>query len=317
MIIFLHGPDTFRSGQKLKEIILQYQARHKSGLNLSRLEWGGGTLAELKNIFSSVSMFGEKKLVIVKNACSDKKEEQEDLIDLLENRKINKDPDVIAVFFETGNPQKSLLFDWLKKKSEMVQDFENLGGVKLSNWIKKEAENLGGQISADAIQKLTGYVGSDLWQIHSEINKLVSFKSGRPITPEDVDLMVRPKIDPNIFATIDALAARNKNLAYKLLHQHLSQGENEIYILSMFVYQFRNLLQIKSLIEQGVLPAALAKKTGLHPFVIKKSWSQVRNFSLDVLKKIYERLLNLDLAIKRGRIEPQTALDLIVNEIAS
>ena len=115
---------------------------------------------------------------------------------------------------------------------------------------------------------------------------------------------------------IDALAARNKNLAYKLMHQHLSLGENEIYILTMFIYQFRNLLQIKNLIDAGISYDALAKKTGLHPFIIKKSWPQLKNFSQDILKKIYDRLLSIDIGIKRGHIEPQTALDLVVGEIA-
>jgi len=152
--------------------------------------------------------------------------------------------------------------------------------------------------------------------MHNEVNKLISFKVDKIITEKDIDLLVKSKYDPNIFATIDALAAKNKNLAYKLMHEHLEQGENEIYILTMFIYQFRNLLQIKNLIDSGVPSDGLAKKTGLHPFVIKKSWSQMRNFSQDVLRKIYERLLNLDIAIKRGKIEPQTALDLIVAEIA-
>jgi len=198
----------------------------------------------------------------------------------------------------------------------MAECFDNLTGTKLADWVKKEIQNSGGSISAEAIEKLINFVGPDLWQMHNEVNKLISFKVDKIITEKDIDLLVKSKYDPNIFATIDALAAKNKNLAYKLMHEHLEQGENEIYILTMFIYQFRNLLQIKNLIDSGVPSDGLAKKTGLHPFVIKKSWSQMRNFSQDVLRKIYERLLNLDIAIKRGKIEPQTALDLIVAEIA-
>jgi DNA polymerase-3 subunit delta len=329
MIIFLYGPDSYRSSQKLKEIEEEYKTKHKSGLNFQSFEWSGTVLDELKNILSSVSMFEEKKLAIVKNACSASKADQEGLIEILEEKKATADQDAIVVFFEAGRPtgeprqnkvgkpEKSELFSWLVKKVKMAECFENLSGAKLSAWVKKEIEKIGSQIQAEALEKLVSSVGSDLWQMRNEVDKLISFKADKLITEKDVDLLVRSKYDPNIFATIDALAARNKNLAYKLMHQHLSQGENEIYILTMFVYQFRNLLQIKSLIDAGISSEALVKKTGLHPFVIKKSWSQLRNFSQDVLKKIYERLLKLDIAIKRGKIEPQTALDLIVGEIAS
>ena len=316
MLIFLWGPDNFRSNQKLKEIAENYRAKHKSGLNFQSLDWSSLVLGELENILSSASMFDEKKLTIIKNACGAAKADQEELIEILEEKGVLQDQDMIIVFFEAGKPQICELFAWLVKKVKMAECFEYLSGVKLSNWVKKEIENQGGSVSAQALAKLIGFVGSDLWQMENEITKLVSFSSVKPISESDVELLVKSKYDPNIFATIDALAARNKNLAYKLMHQHLAQGENEIYILTMFVYQFRNLLQIKSLIDEGIPSDVLAKKTGLHPFVIKKSWSQLRNFSQDVLKKIYERLLKLDIAIKRGRIEPQTALDLIVGEIA-
>jgi len=316
MIIFLYGPDSFRSSQKLKEIAEEYKAKHKSGLNFQSFDWSSLVLDDLKNILSSASMFEEKKLVIVKNACSSTKGDQQELIEIMEEKKALADQDAIIVFFEAGKPQICELFSWLCKKIRMAECFENLSGIKLSNWVKKEIECSGSRIEPKALEKLVSSVGADLWQMRNEIDKLTSFKADKPIAETDVDLLVKSKYDPNIFATIDALAARNKNLAYKLMHQHLSQGENEIYILTMFVYQFRNLLQIKSLIDAGISSDALAKKTGLHPFVIKKSWSQLRNFSFDVLKKIYERLLKLDIAIKRGKIEPQTALDLIVGEIA-
>lgn len=316
MIIFFYGVDTYRSNQKLKEIISGYQAKHKSGLNFRQVEWAAETFDEIRGMLSSFSMFDEKRLIIIKDACQALKSDQEKLIELLADKKTAKDENAIVVFYESGKTEKSELAAWLKKNTKMIECFEPLTGAKLNNWVKKEIQNLGGQISPAAAEKLVGFVGSDLWQMSQEVNKLISFKVNKLITEEDVDLLVKSKYDPNIFATIDALANRNKNLAYKLMHQHLSQGENEIYILTMFVYQFRNLLQIKSLIDGGLSSDALAKKTGLHSFVIKKSWGMVKNFSLDVLKKIYERLLKLDIAIKQGRIEPQTALDLIVAEIA-
>jgi len=316
MLILLYGPDSYRSSQKLKDIIIEYKGKHKSGLNFRQLEWAPEIFNEIKNAFSSFSMFDEKKLIIIKGACQSPKTDQEKIIELLADKKIAKDDSAIVVFHEGGKAEKSDLAVWLKKNTKMAECFEALSGAKLCNWVKKEVQNLGGEISSGAAEKLAAFVGSDLWQIYNEVNKLISFKVGKLITEEDVDLLVKSKYDSNIFATIDALANRNKNLAYKLIHQHLEQGENEIYILTMFIYQFRNLLQIKSLIDGGMASDTLAKKTGLHPFVIKKSWGMLKNFSLEVLKKVYERLLRLDIAIKRGRIEPQTALDLIVAEIA-
>ena len=158
-------------------------------------------------------------------------------------------------------------------------------------------------------------MGNDLWQMNNEINKLASYKAGETINPEDIDLLVKAKIDVNIFKTLDALAQRDKKTALKLLHEHLEQGENEIYLFSMLTYQLRTLLKLKDLIEKGTPFHDLARQSKLHPFVIKKSSQQLKNFSMDQLKKIYHRLLEIDLQIKTGRLDGLTCLDLLVGEM--
>jgi DNA polymerase-3 subunit delta len=99
------------------------------------------------------------------------------------------------------------------------------------------------------------------------------------------------------------------------LYQHLEEGENEIYLITMFIRQFRNLLLVKSLAEKGVLNYELAKKTGLHPFVAKKTSDQARNFSAEGLKKIYTKLLDMDISIKTGKITAKMALDMLVMSV--
>jgi len=129
---------------------------------------------------------------------------------------------------------------------------------------------------------LAFYLGNDLWQMNREITKLIHYQP--KITSESIDLLVKPKIEPNIFQAIDALGEKNKKTALKLLYQHLEKGDNEIYLLTMLAYQFRNLIKLKSLIEQNTPYYNLAKKAKLHPFVVKKTSAQLKNFSLNELK---------------------------------
>jgi len=82
--------------------------------------------------------------------------------------------------------------------------------------------------------------------------------------------------------------------------------------LSMIVYQVRNLLVVKELAEKGLMYASIVKKSGLHPFVVKKTFFQCRAFSLEELKNIYRRIFTIDSQIKTGRVEAETALDLLV-----
>jgi DNA polymerase-3 subunit delta len=323
MLILLYGEDTFRSRQKLNEIIKEYQAKHQSGLNLIRFQKNSLDLDKLKQGIEAVSMFDEKKLIILENIFSNKSF-QEEFSAYVKKNKLKNNQDVIVIVYHEGK-LPSVAF---KRQASMSEEFKPLQGVDLVSWIKRQVVKNKASIDQGAVKKLVAYAGNDLWQLNNELNKLICFRSWTPnrsptpkkapeeiITEQDVDLLVKAKIDVNIFKTLDALAQRNKRTAFHLLHEHLEQGENEIYLFSMFVYQVRTLLKLKDLIERGAPYYSLAKKAGLHPFVVKKSSEQLRNFSLDQLKRIYQHLLEIELGLKKGRLDGPTALDLLVAEI--
>jgi DNA polymerase III delta subunit len=49
--------------------------------------------------------------------------------------------------------------------------------------------------------------------------------------------------------------------------------------------------------------------------VFSKSLSQSRNFSLDDLKRIYARIVELDSQIKVGKMDQDMAIDILIAEI--
>jgi len=310
MLILLYGEDTFRSRQKLNAIVKEYQTKHKSGLNLVLFREEGLDFDKVKEKIEAASMFNEKKLIILEGIFKNK-DFQERFFQYAQKAKLKNNQEVVLVIRQEGKLARA----GLKRQVNMWEEFKLLEGASLVNWVKKEVAKNKRAIAPEAVSKLVAYVGNDLWQMNNEINKLLSYQVSQPIKEENIDLLVRAKIDVNIFKTLDALANRDKKTALKLLHQHLSQGTNEIYLFSMFVYQVRSLLKLKDLIEKGTPFYGLTKQSGLHPYVVKKSWPQIRNFNLDQLKKIYQRLLEIELSLKSGRIDGETALDMLVAEI--
>jgi len=317
MIIFLYGPDTYRSRQKLNEIVEHYKKIHKSGLDLKLLDLKEKDFQDFKNEAQIASMFSEKKLLVLKNAFEnfDFKEKIS-----AEIEKFAKSEEVILFYEE--EIKKDKFFQTLKKFSE-YQEFQLLDGERLKNWVKKEFKKYQAKIDSAVLEKLIEFVGNDLWQMANEIKKLVAYKTGHnqittvtklcpEIEREDVELLVKSKIEIDIFKTIDAIAAKDKKRAIKLLKAHLEKGDSPLYLLSMINFQFRNLLIIKDLIEKNLSPYSF---TNLHPYVIKKSISLLGKFSFSELKKIYQKIFEVDLDIKTGKIEPEMALDLLITEI--
>ena len=307
MIIFLYGEDSYRSKEKLSEIISRYKENHKNELNLRWLEGKDLDFQDFKNEFQITPMFKEKKLLILSNVFSNKVFKEE----FLKNSdKLNNSDHVIVFYEDKAVPRNDSLFKFLQKQAK-VQEFQILSGQKLKNWLKKEFSKYGANIEPQALDKLCEFVGDNLWQLSNEVKKLSTFKKGGKIEIKDVDLLVKSKINTDIFKTIDAIALGRKKQALQLLHKHLESGDSPLYLLAMINYQFRNILEIKDLIERG----QSLNSSKLHPFVVRKSYQQAQRFSFSELKKIYRKIFEVDYNIKTGRIEPQTALDLLIIEI--
>ena len=311
MIIFLYGDDDFRSKRKLEQIISRYKSVHKTGLNLKFFDFEEkakeDTFENIRNQFRMRSMFKEKKLFVLKNAFSDnlfKKKFLENKEDFLSSE------DVIAFYEKRDFPKKGSFFSFLEKKT-LAQKFKPLEGKSLKDWVAKELEGYSIEISPEAKSLLIEYTGNNLWRLHNEIEKLACYKKGEIVEKKDIELMVSPEIQANIFKTIDFLALKDKEKALSLMHTHLEKGDSPLYLLSMINFQFRNLLVIKEKIASGKSTRGL----GWHPFVVRKSAQLSKNFTLEELKKIYQKIFEADLDIKSGKVEPEAALDLLISGI--
>lgn len=313
MLLFLYGEDDFRLKEKLKSIIKKYTHLNQTESNLLIFDVEDNPdPGSIKSGIETIPFLVEKKLIVLKNFLTKGgKKWQKELEDYLS--KLSEV--IILVIYEESNLSKNALFNKIKNKADKIWYFNLLKFYELENWIKKEIEKKGGKINQKAISLLISYSGSNLAQINQEIEKLVLYKKKDLITPEDVNLLVKAKLDNNIFNLIDALGRKDYQKAMQKLEELIKSGEPEIYILSMIIYQFRNLLLIKDLLEKGI--KNISQKTKLHPFVLQKTLIQANNFSLNQLKQIYQYLINTDLIIKTGKIEPTLALNLLITKILS
>jgi len=311
MIYFIYGQDSYRSKKKLEEIILGYKKVHKSGLNLIYVDANEKSFSDFYSNLKINSMFAEKKLIVLRNVFEDKKF-QEDLLENIKDLESLKD---IVVVYEGVMPDKrTKLFKDLQKLSK-CQEFGCLQPAELKKWAAEELENNKVKIDSSALDLMVNFVGGDSWKMANEIAKLSNYKMGSTIKREDVELLVRPNIENDIFKTIDAIASKDKKMALSLLHKHLDGGDNALYLLTMIAYQFRNFLIIKDLQDAKTPYGLIAKKSGLHPFVVQKSSYLCNQFPMERLKKIYQKIFQVDSDIKTGKIESELALDLLLAEI--
>jgi len=312
MIIFIYGEDNYRSRKKLNEIIAYYKKINNDNLKIEFFDILDNKKEKSINSLNKkkqTSLFNEKRIKIFFNIFSNPQFKEKLL---KESESLLKSKDIIIIFENNNLNHNDPLFKFLKTKAK-CQEFQMLDIKSLKNWIKKEFEKYKAKPTEESIDKLIEYVGNDLWRLENEIKKIINFR--KIIKKEDIEFLVKPKIETNIFNTIDAIAKKEKHKALKLLHQHLENGDSPTYLLSMISLQFRNILIIKDLIERKYTYNDIIKKTKLHPFVVQKNYYQAKKFNIQELKKIYQKIFETDLNIKTGKINPDIGLDLLIAEI--
>jgi DNA polymerase-3 subunit delta len=314
MIIFLYGEDEFRSSRKLAEIKQKFLEKNNPDAVSGLFDFSekDHDLDKIILDASSGSLFSPKQLIVIKKLLAKKDLIGENFLDFLKKKNKGQFKNVILVFWEGNDFDKKNPLAKFLLGAAKCQQFDLPEGVKLRDWIIGEVRKIGGEkikIASKAVEKLMIYVGNDLDLLSKEIEKLVNYKDSGEITSEDVELLVKSKIDTDIFKTIDALARGDKKTAAKLLHNHLEAGDDPFYLLSMYFFQFRNLLKIKPLAEKDVPEREIASRLKIHPYVAQKSAQQGRKFSLPELKKLYQTLCEIDFQAKTGKVDIELTLD--------
>lgn len=326
MIIFLHGPDTFRSLEKLDQIKQKFiKEVDKSSLNIEILDGSKLITPDFDKAISTQPFLAKKRLVIIKNLITKNKGQkiQKEILDVLHNKNLES---VVLVFWEEGEldkkatrskitTQRSSNLNNFLKESGLAQEFSLLNESQTKNFITTKAKELSITINPDATDLLWQICSNNLWQINNELKKLAAFSKDKSVTKQNVEDLVQTKIDDDIFELTNALGLKNKPLALKLISDQIKSGTSAIELLSKITWQFKNLLLIKSFIEEngpGYPVERIGSKIGLHPFVIKKTSSQARNYNLADLKKSYQHLIQIDRKLKTSQVDPEVLFDLFV-----
>ena len=187
----------------------------------------------------------------------------------------------------------------------------------LLQWIKRRAADKGSSITPPAMQVLAELVGGDLWTIDRELEKLSLYATGRDITDSDVRAMVPYAQEANIFAAVDAIMDGKPGPALRLLMQLMEDGQEPLYIIAMIERQLRLIALARDLTDRGVSPPDLGRRMGTNSdFVVRKTLGQARRLTLPQIRTKYRRVLESDLAIKQGRLEPALSLQLLVADLA-
>lgn len=302
MLAFIYGDTSWQVKLAVDEQTKHWLTKHPTGTVEPF------SLAGLKY----VSLFAEPRLLVLSNFLNFV-EVEELLVEFKKNISTNKVDIVVAAVGERMELVKKhkTLFAWLEKNAQSVQMMALPKGERLGGWLEARVRAAGLTLSPAARQALI-LMGSDsMLNLGIELDKLIAHAHGVNAVEIDetaVHELIKQEQVVNNFSLVDAVATGDQRKAIGLWQNYLDQGEDPYALFGLLVYQFRNLLRVKALMVAAVPLANMTSQLKLHPYVIKKSYSQAKLFELPRLKTIYQELLALELGYKDGRIDLIPAL---------
>lgn len=270
--------------------------------DLEELDGQNASVEQIAGAIQAVPFLSPKRLVILKNFLSTHKaDEANELLPALEKLS----DETFLLIAETEEPDKRTSI--VKAITQMATQrlFMKPKGAGLNLWVKRRAEALGAKIDPSTIDYLIRWVGEDLFTLQNELEKcaLYAVAQGAPgISSTMIDELVADNVQKSIFTLTDQLSQKNHAGALETLEKLQSQGEEAGYLFAMITRQFRLLLEIKALSDEGQNPALIAKTMGVHPFVVQSTLRYSKTFTYQQLKHILAGLLVLDKRLKTGLI---------------
>lgn len=303
MLYLLYGKDTFRSRQKLNELLDFF--RSKTGkFGIFRLEGEKFPLglaldrqkSEFEELLKTGILFAQKHMVICERLMENK------FLSEFVSENFSKCADSENVFIFWEESLDGEILKLFKKNTDKIEEFKPLSGVKLKTWLKNEINKRKVQSDPAFLESLIEQCGSDLWCASKEIEK---YGLQGPTLAERQGWTFVDKYNP--FAICDAIARKNKVQAWILFQKAALSGIPAEEVFWKIVWQIKNLLLIKSLSK--LQDINIVQESGLHPYVVKKTMSAINNFTEKELQNYSSELVKLYHNARRGLQDFPTGLE--------
>lgn len=292
MLYLLYGPDTYRSRQKLNDIIEEYRKKAGANFELHKFDCDEDDLMRLQSVVEGGSLFSAKRLIVAAYPFSGKCD-FDVCVRLAKKAKDSKE--IFLVFWDRDIGKASAAkLSKIRAYAHKEQEFLLLSGVALERWIREEAKKRGVVLHKNEIEWFLSF-GGDLWRVSNELAKReVGGGAGVPL----------PEARSTIFSLGDAFFSAPRQALFHLL-SILRAGEDGMGVFSYLSNHARTQFIVRAFSERG---AAIPQAFRIHPFVQKKAAAISRNMTPQSFRSLFRMFWEEDRKIKTGESNAEDSL---------
>ena len=287
MIHLFSGENTFEVGRRLGELVAKFDG------DVEKVDGSELSLDQLPDLLAGVTLFSSKRLIVIKGASQNKP------VWAALGEWFEKGVDNEIVLVEASVDKRTKTFKWLEKHAKVFQSKE-LMPYEAVRWVQQQ-DFQGATLEKEVAEFFVDYVGTDQWRLSSELEKLRL--SGREPSRELIEKLIEPTPQATSFELLDA-AFRGQAETLERLFETVAREEDPYMFFGLLAGQIYALALIKT---AGTKTAdAVAKETGVHPFVLKKVSGLAGAVSTGGVQELVGRLAELDANMKSRAVEPWT-----------
>ena len=304
----LAGIYLFDSKEEYLNMTVIEQAYEKVSIkdfNLIRLK-GEIAYEELKNSYETYPVMEDKKYIIWQNIDLSKNniKDYSNILDALGADIENFPSFAILFIFSDKQPFKGKFYKEVKKYGNIVE-IERLNISELRSFIGKRFLKNNKKITKKDIDNIINrfaYVSKDsdidLYEVVNSVDKIISNSEEEIIQSEDINQQLDQVLNLNIFNLTDAIFSKDGKKAIDIFMAMANEGEDLFMIFHMIIRQVRILIVDKTLREKSYNDTYIQKIAGIGTFELKKADKFIRNFSLDKLLEIHDRIYSMEVRQK-------------------
>jgi DNA polymerase-3 subunit delta len=308
---YLYGDEPYLMGKGIKRLLDRIVTPDFRDFNFNVFYGNECKGEEIFSTAQTLPMFADRRAILVKKS----QDLSASALDILLAYLQNPSPTTCVIFQGEKIDQRKKFFAEIKKADCLVE-FKRPYENQLGAFIREEIKGCGKRIDPSAAELLAYMVGNNLQELASQIEKVITYCGAREnIGMDDVKAVVSDTKVDTVFELTDAFGEKNLAKAMRTLYTILRDGEAPLMLLAMLARHFRQLWRVRELMDRKVPSTEIGKSAGINPYFLKKVMDQARNYRTSELKGIFERLLELDLAMKTSGGKPAVLLERFTMEV--
>ncbi len=267
---------------------------------------------EIISLGSGMSLFSEKKVILLKEAESIKQADLERL-----SKFLSKNLEGVCIILHTNlsNLNQSRLKS-LDEKLTLI-NLSPLGIDELKNFVINEFDKYEKEVTMPAVDSLIFLVGNHLSDLTGQINIIRQFyMDNKIIDVSEVENIASIYATHDVFKFNRYIATRDYEKASFILLHLLESGVSPQQIISQLFRHYFVLWKLLGLSRFKVSDnAILAKELKIYRKYLEEYKIQSRLWNLSNIARVLKLIYEADKTLKSSSVAPQIVLDLLTHEI--